>query len=170
MATYIKPTLTDLINDYITTEEEAEDKISEKGSEDAMLHMPVSDCSKAYIKSATAVKTGENYVVTIVMKEQVNPSYDDNDGLGRMSKDFLDYKDVQDTVENDKSLSYIRDIDGDITYKDYTIKATMNDDGQVIKIEHYGTGNIDVFLELSYSWADVNGSLDFNAKYYDFIY
>lgn len=171
VATYIKPTLTDLINDFLTSDEEAEDRISEKGSEEAMLRMPVSDCSKAYVKSATSVKAGENYVITIVMKEQVNPSYDDSDGLGRMSKDFLDYKDVQDTVENDKSVSYvIRDINGDITYKDYTIKATMNDDGQFIKIEHYGTGDIDVSLDLSYSWTEVYGSLDFNAKYTDFIY
>ena len=130
--------------------------------------MPSSDCDKKYIKSATAKKDGANYVVTIVLNEQVNPSYQDADGLVKMSREFLAYADVQDTVKNDATVSKIvKSLDGQIVYKDYTITAVMTADGKFVSITHYGVGYIDATLNGS---LHANGELEFNAKYTDFKY
>jgi hypothetical protein len=114
---------------------------------------------------------GANYIVTIVMKDQVNPSYSDADGLARVSKEFLDYKDVEYTVKNDASAAkLVKAIDGTITYKDYTIVAKMNSQGQFIEITHYGVGYIDADLTLVAGTAKSTGSLASTARYYDFKY
>lgn len=160
--------VTKIIGGFMTEESEAEVKANAKGSEDSKNRMPPSDCDKKYVKSATAKKEGELYIVTIVMNEQINPSYQDADGLVKMSKEFLAYADVQDTVKNDATVSKIvKSLDGQIVYKDYTITATMNSKGQFVDITHYGVGYIDATLNGS---LHANGELEFNAKYYDFQY
>lgn len=165
-------TLTNLIEGYLTDEESAENKYSEKGSDDAKNRMPISDCSAAYIKSVTAKTKGENYIITIVMKDHINPSYDDADGLAKMSKDFLDYKDVVNVVETDQSVSNIvSDIDGEINYKDYTIIAEMTKDGKFVEISHYGVGYIDADLKMTMiGTVGVLGAISFNSRYCDFKY
>ncbi len=163
---------TDLLRDFMTTEEEAEVKVNAKGSDDAKNRMPYSLCSSSCVKSATAVRSGSNYVVTIVMRDQVNPSYRDSDGIGVMSRDFLDYKDVVSTVENDQTVSkVVRDLDGTINYKDYTIVATMNEKGQFINIKHYGVAYLNADLD-SVGWGsiDIRGTTSFYSVYSDFVY
>ncbi len=161
----------ELLCGFLTTEEEAEEKINARGSDDAKNRMPISNVSKEYVKSVTAKRDGANYIVTIVMKDQVNPSYSDADGLARVSKEFLDYKDVQYTVKNDASVSKVaKSIDGTITYKDYTIVAKMNSQGQFIEITHYGVGYFDADLTLVAGSANTTGALASTARYYDFEY
>ncbi len=169
---YLNGTLTSLVEGFLTSEADAETKINKKGSEDAMRRMPASDCSASAVASATAVKSGDNYVVTIVMKDQVNPSYDDTDGLGVMSKDFLDYKDVVETVESDATVKkVIKSIDnGEIKYKGYTITAAMTADGKFIGITHYCDAPFEADLNMVTGKTSVTGGLCFNAYYYDFVY
>ncbi len=171
-AQFIAGTLTNLIQGFITTEADAETKIIEKGSEDAMTYFPAGDCSKSYIKSVTDDYKNGTHTITIVMKEQVNPSRDDNDGLSRMSKTFLDMKDVKDTIENDSTVSKIvRSADGTITYKDYTIVAKMTEDGKFTEITHYGVGEISGTVSAT-GVGDVNvtGAVSFSERYTDFVY
>ena len=165
---FLDGAVTSIIGGFMTDESEAEVKVNAKGSDDAKSRMPSSDCDKKYIKSATAKKDGANYVVTIVLNEQVNPSYQDTDGLVKMSREFLAYADVQDTVKNDATVSKIvKDLDGQIVYKDYTITAVMTADGKFVSITHHGVGYIDATLNGS---LHANGELEFNAKYTDFKY
>ena len=165
---FLDGAVTSIIGGFMTEESEAEVKVNAKGSDDAKNRMPSSDCDKKYIKSATAKKDGANYVVTIVLNEQVNPSYQDADGLVKMSREFLAYADVQDTVKNDATVSKIvKSLDGQIVYKDYTITAVMTADGKFVSITHYGVGYIDATLNGS---LHANGELEFNAKYTDFKY
>ena len=165
---FLDGAVTSIIGGFMTDESEAEVKVNAKGSDDAKNRMPSSDCDKKYIKSATAKKDGANYVVTIVLNEQVNPSYQDADGLVKMSREFLAYADVQDTVKNDATVSKIvKSLDGQIVYKDYTITAVMTADGKFVSITHYGVGYIDATLNGS---LHANGELEFNAKYTDFKY
>lgn len=165
-------TLGSLLEGFLTTEEAAEVKVNEKGSDDAKLRMPISDCSKNYIKSVTTKCDGDNYVITIVMKECVNPSYDDNDGLARMSRDFLDMKDVEATIKYDETVSaLVRSFDnGEITYKDYTIKAVMTKDGKFVSIEHFGPADISADMAMIVGNVSIWGSMSFYVKYYDFKY
>jgi hypothetical protein len=153
-----------IIAGFMTTEEEAEVKENPKGSDDAKNRMPISDCDKKYVKSATAKKDGANYVITIVLVEQTNPSYKDADGLVKMSREFLDYGDVQEAV---KDISIVKSLDGQIVYKDYTITAVMTADGKFVSITHQGVGYIKANLNGS---INANGELEFNAKYTDFKY
>ena len=164
--------LTDLIGNFMTTEEEAEEKINEKGSDDAKNRMPISNCSKDDVASATAEKLPDgNYKVVIVMKDQVNPSYTDTHGLALMSKEFLDFKDVQNTVATDETVKkLVKSLDGTITYKAYTITATMTADGKFVEIVHYCRGDIVAAVEAVAGSLNASGALSFNAKYYNFQY
>ena len=135
--------------------------------------MRPSDCSKDYVKSATAKRDGNNYIITIVMKDQVNPSYDDLDGLARMSRGFIDYKDVVDAVETDGYAvsKIVKSTDSTITYKDYTIVATMNAKGQFVSIEHYYRADFEGDITLTeHGTTAFSGACNFRASYYDFKY
>ncbi len=169
---FLSGTLTSVIKKFMTEESAAEEKINAKGSDDAKNRMPSGDISKSYVKSATAKKDGDNYIVIIVMNDQVNPSYADKDGLVKVSKEFLDIKDVQDTVKNDETVSSIvSKLDGTITYKEYTITAKMNAKGQFIDITHYCVGDIKADLTaVGVGDLSASGALSFNAHYYDFKY
>ena len=127
--------------------------------------MPPSDCSASHVKSATAEKLSNgNYKVVIVMKEVSNPSYQDADGLVKMSKEFLDMKDVMKEAAN---ISIVKSLDGEIKYVDYTITAEMTKDGKFVSITHWGVGYITANLNGS---INASGELEFNAKYTDFQY
>ncbi len=169
---FLAGTLTDLIGNFMTPEAEAEEKVNAKGSDDAKNRMPSSDCSKSYIKSVTSKTEGDNYVITIVMNDQVNPSYDDKDGLVKMSREFLDINDVKETVATDETVSkVVSKLDGTINYKAYTITAKMTKDGKFIDIVHYGVGDIKADLTaVAVGDLSASGALSFNAHYYDFKY
>lgn len=168
----IAGTLKNLIMNFMTQEADAEEKINAKGSDDAKNRMAPGDCSESYIESVTKTTKGNNYVITIIMKDQVNPSYDDADGLVKMSKEFLDIKDVQDTVKNDATVSkVVKSLDGTITYKAYKITAEMTKDGKFVSITHYGLGDIKAHVNAALvGELDASGALSFNAKYYNFKY
>ena len=153
-----------ILEGFMTTEDEAEVKVNAKGSDDAKNRMPASNCDKKYIKSATAVKEGNNYKVTIVLVDFTNPSYSDPDGLQLMSREFLDYADVEKEAKN---IAIVKSLEGQIVYKDYTITAIMTADGKFESITHNGIGYIKANLNGS---INANGELEFNAKYTDFKY
>ena len=158
-----------ILEKFMTTEDEAEVKVNAKGSDDAKNRMPLSNCSKGAVKSATAEKLSNgNYKVVVVMNDQVNPSYADKDGLGVMSREFLDYKDVEKTVVEDPTVSKIvKSLEGQIEYKAYTITSEMTADGKFVSITHYGIGYIKANINGS---INATGELEFNAKYTDFKY
>ncbi|MBE6752144.1 MAG: hypothetical protein E7556_06405 [Ruminococcaceae bacterium] len=154
-----------ILEGFMTTEDEAEVKVNAKGSDDAKNRMPPSDCSASHVKSATAEKLSNgNYKVVIVMKEVSNPSYQDTDGLVKMSKEFLDYADVQKEAKN---IPIVKSLEGEIKYVDYTITAEMTKDGKFVSITHQGIGYIKANLNGS---INATGELEFNAKYTDFQY
>ncbi len=169
---FLAGTLTDLIGKFMTPEDKAEEKVNAKGSDDAKNRMPISDCSKSYIKSVSSKTEGDNYVITIVMNDQVNPSYADKDGLVKMSREFLDINDVKKTVVEDPTVSkVVSKLDGTINYKAYTITAKMTKDGKFIDIVHYGVGDINADLTaVAVGDLSASGALSFNAHYYDFKY
>ena len=154
-----------ILEGFMTTEDEAEVKENAKGSDDAKNRMPISNCTAGAVKSATAEKLANgNYKVVIVMNEEVNPSYAGTDGLAVMSREFLDYKDVEKEAAN---IAVVKSLEGEIKYVDYTITAEMTADGKFVSVTHYGIGYIKANLNGS---INANGELEFNAKYTDFKY
>ncbi|MGN1316636.1 MAG: hypothetical protein ACI4VW_06170 [Acutalibacteraceae bacterium] len=165
-------TFKNIIMSFMTQEADAEEKINAKGSDDAKNRMAPGDCSESYIESVTKTTKGNNYVIKIVMKDTVNPSYDDADGLVKMSKEFLDFKDVQKEVQtNDTVKAVVKSLDGTITYKAYTITAEMTKDGKFVSITHYGVGDMKANVNAALVGdLEASGALSFNAKYYNFKY
>ena len=170
--TFLSGPLTSLIKSFMTEESAAEEKINEKGSDDAKNRMPISNCAASDVASATAKKLDNgNYEVVIVMKDVVNPSYSDTTGLVLMSKEFLDIKDVQNTVATDETVKkLVKSVDGTITYKAYTITAEMTADGKFVSITHFCAADIVANVEAVAGSLGASGALGFNAKYYDFRY
>ena len=169
---FLAGTLTNLIKGFMTEESAAEEKINEKGSDDAKNRMPISNCAASDVASATAKKLDNgNYEVVIVMKDQVNPSYTDTTGLALMSREFLDFKDVQNTVATDDTVkAIVKSLDGTITYKAYTITAEMTADGKFVSITHFCRADIVADVQAVAGSLGASGALGFNAKYYDFKY
>lgn len=153
-----------ILEGFMTTEDEAKVQNNPKGSDDAKNRMPASNASAQWIKSATAQKNGDNYTVVIVLADATNPSYADTDGYPLMTREFLDYKDVEKEAKN---ISIVKSLEGEILYKDYTITAEMTADGKFISITHKGVGYMKANLNGS---INANGELEFNAKYTDFAY
>ncbi len=161
---FLDSVIVPILEGFMTTEDEAEVKQNAKGSDDAKNRMPASNASPQWIKSATAIKNGDNYTVTIVLADATNPSYSETDGYPLMTREFLDYKDVEKEAKN---ISIVKSLEGEITYKDYTITAEMTADGKFISITHLGIGYMKANLNGS---INANGELEFNAKYTDFQY
>ena len=168
----LQSTFKSLLEGFLTTEEDAEVKVNEKGSEDAMCRMPLSNCSEEAVKSVTVKESGSNLIITIVMKDQTNPATTDTDGLNVMSNDILYVEDIYDTIENDSTVSsVIKKVNrADVTYKGYTIKATMTKDGKFVSIEHYGPADLVTEVNTIIGNIGFSGRINFNAKYYDFRY
>ena len=170
----MSPVVQTMLEGFLVKEDDAEVRDSVKGSDDAKRRMQISNCSKDAVRSVTAQKSGSNYIVTIVMKSQTNPSPNDTDGINVMSRDILYMEDVVYTVENDqvvkKIISGIEN--GEIHYKDYTITAIMTPDGKFVEINHYCSTDFNADLDLVYndSRSRTKGKLDFCASYTDFVY
>ena len=154
-----------ILEKFMTTEDEAKVQENAKGSDDAKNRMPISNCTAGAVKSATGEKLANgNYKIVIVLNEQTNPSYADTDGLAAMSREFLDYKDVEKEAKN---IAIVKSLEGQIVYKDYTITSEMTADGKFVSITHCGIGYIKANLNGS---INATGELEFNAKYTDFKY
>lgn len=169
----LKGTLTDLIKGFMTAEADATVETSEKGSEDAMNRMPASNCTPEYVQSATAVKDGDNYKVTIVMRTQQNPAKSDTDGLRVMSKDILYMEDVVDTIQNDDTVSaVVKELKvGTIDYVDYTITAVMTPDMKFVSIDHDCIADLTATIDaVAIGVVHGNGQLGFHTRYTNFVY
>ena len=164
--------LKSLIEGFLTKEEDAETKVQEKGTEDAMRRMPISNCSESTIESVTKTTSGSNVVITIVMKDVTNPAKTDTDGLNLMSRDFLYMEDVHETVKTNSAVKLlVKSLDkGEITYKAYTITATMTADGKFVEITHQCNAELVADAKLILGSVQGDGVLQFNVKYWDFKY
>ncbi len=162
-----------LIEGFMTKEADAEDKVSEKGSEDAMRRMPASNCSQDKIESVTKKEANGNYIITIVMKDENNLKKADTDGLNVMSRDILYMEDVEDTVKNDDTVKkLVKSLDeGTITYKAYTITAEMTKDGKFVNITHKCSADLVAKVSVAiFGQIGGSGTLTFNVVYKDFVY
>ena len=167
----LKGTLTDLIKGFMTEESAAEDRATES-VDDSKNWMPASNCKPSECK-ATAVKDGDNYVVTIVMNDQINPAKSDTSGLRVMSKDILYMEDVVDTIQNDDTVSaVVKELKvGEINYKAYTIKAVMTADGKLVSIDHDCIADLKATIDaVGIGVVMGSGQLGFHTRYTNFKY
>ncbi len=164
--------LSDMIESFMTSEADAEVKVSAKGSDDAKNRMPACNATEATIASVTKKEEGSNIVITIVMKDSLNPGLEDTDGLTAMSDDLLYIKYVTDTIESNSFVNaLVKELTkGDINYVAFTITATMTKDGKFVEIRHDGDGMIDAAAQTILGEVSGTGGIAFHARFYDFEY
>ncbi len=164
--------LSEMIESFMTAEADAEVLVSEKGSEEAKSRFPASNCTEDSLVSVKKEESGSNYIITIVMKDQLNPGLEDTDGVTVMTNDLLYIKYVTDTIESNGFVNaLVKELTkGDITYKNFTIVATMTKDGKFLEIKQDVDGYIDAAAETLFGEVSGTGAIGFHIRYFDFKY
>ena len=162
-----------IIKGFVTSEADAGESVSDKGSDDAKRRMAPCGSSVDYVQSATKEDLPNgNYKITIVMKDENTP-VKGSAGIAAMSTGILYMEDVQDTIQNDKTVSVLVKGLGDgsgIMYRAYTITAEMTKDGKFVDINHVTTGEITANAKLLIGSISGNGTLVFHSHWYNFNY
>lgn len=165
-------TLLGIIQGFVTTEEEAGESVSEKGSKEAKERMAPCGAAIDKVNSATCTASGNNYKIKIVMNDETTPAKGSK-GIASMSTGILYLEDVKDTIANDSKVKLVvksLDDSSKIVYKAYTITATITKDGKFIDMQHVVTGNVDASAKLILGSIAGTGVLTFHSNWYDFKY
>ncbi len=125
----------DMFEDMSVSEEDAEEYYFSKGTQEANIFMPLGNCSPDSVKSATIKEKGGNYIITIVMKDQVNPQKTDTDGVNVMSNSIM-YADDMESEFSQSMGSYMKNLNVDCRYEGYTIVAEVTKNGELVSINH----------------------------------
>ncbi|NLA76806.1 MAG: hypothetical protein GX851_03070, partial [Clostridiales bacterium] len=134
---------------FMTKKDKAAPEVKEKGSD--MRWFPVykatagcllTDASK--VKSADCKKSGNNYVLTIVLNSEDNPEPAADKATSAPSATGgifspLSRADIDNTLVNDERVSkYIKDFDYKLTYHDCKAVLTYNPEtGHIVSLEQY---------------------------------
>ena len=162
-----------VLKGFMTSEADASDTVSEKGSDDAKRRMAPCGASIDNVASASRKELPNgNYEVVIVMKDENTPPKGSN-GIASMATGILYMEDVLDTVQNDSTVSKIvKSLDkGEIIYKAYTITAEMTKDGKFVSIDHVTTGELAATASVVLiGQISGGGVLEFHSKWTNFVY
>lgn len=158
-----------ILEGFMKTEDQAEAKTSDKGTEDAMRRMAPCGADMSFVKSATKEDLPNgNYKITIVMNDEDTPKKGSK-GIAAMATGILYMEDVLVEVQNISAVKSLNE--AKIVYKAYTIVAEMTKDGKFVTIDHNTVGdisaNVDVVLIGNITGT---GQLAFTSKWYDFKY
>ncbi len=170
----INKTISDIAEGMVILEKEAEEREFSKGSDQSMYMISdwtLSDYSM--IKSAACVPVGENYEITITMKDEDTPKKYGS-VLGQVTGNLTYWEDIECTLDNDPTIQKVLSSYDDIhvIYNNFTIRAVMTPDGKFISLEH----NCDVDVLIGSAkilvFSVENKSMKFSNyfKCYDFVY
>ena len=165
-------TLESIIMGFVTSEDKAEVKDNAKNTDDSKNRMPVSNCTMNSVQSVSSKEVNGNYVITIVMKDQVNPTAEDTDGISLMSRDLLYMSAVTDTIQSNGAIkAIVKELKtAEMNYKAFTITAEMTKDGKFVNITHECRAELKAEAKLIVGSLAGDGVLIFRAKFYDFAY
>ncbi|MBE6715506.1 MAG: zinc-ribbon domain-containing protein [Ruminococcaceae bacterium] len=160
--------LASALNKMMKSEDDAGEKVSSKGSSLAKERFPgwnLSDLSK--VASATCTKSGENFRISLVMKDEDSPSRSGG-SLPKVSNSIV-YLDEIEAVLSDYLESYT---DVHLWYRNYTITAVMTPEGEFISIDHSADIEIQIgeITALGITLNNISGYMRCNCKYYNFAY
>ena len=164
--------LANIIKGFVTSEDKAAVKDNAKGSDDSKNRMPVSNCTMNSVQSVSSKEVNGNYVITIVMKDQVNPTEQDTDGVSLMSRDLLYMTAVTNEIQNNGAIkAIVRELKtAELNYKAFTVTAEMTKDGKFVSITHECHADLKAEAKLIVGSLSGDGVLCFRAKFYDFAY
>lgn len=155
---------------YATTEDEAEDQFSEKGSDDAKRRFPpctLTDYSK--VASATCTEANGNYKITIIMLDEDTPK--GGTFLKEVTDSVLLWEDIEKEVtENVKIIKDFNDVH--VIYKGYQIDAEITPDGKFVTLDQHAHVDISIGSAkiLIATLKNKSGTMDNYMKLWDFQY
>ena len=155
---------------YATTEDEAEDQFSEKGSDDAKRRFPpctLTDYSK--VASATCTESGGNYKITIIMQDEDTPK--GGSFLKEVTDSVLLWEDIETEVTT--NVKIIKDFqDVHVVYKGYQIDAEITPDGKFVTLDQHAHVDIQIGSAkiLIATLKNKSGTMDNYMKLWDFQY
>ena len=160
-----------VIDNFMTTKEEAEVQVQEKGSEDAKNRFP--DCTLTDLsKVASATKKdlpNGNYEITIIMQDEDTPMNEESSFLAKVTSSVLFWEDIERTIKED--VAVVSAINSrSVNYKGYKITAEMTQDGKFVTLGHYATVDIKANAKITLFTLDIGGTLYNNCEYTDFKY
>ncbi|MBE6750971.1 MAG: hypothetical protein E7556_00430 [Ruminococcaceae bacterium] len=160
-----------ILESYLITEDEAEVKVNQKGSYDAMCRFPdctLTDLSK--VKSATKrdLPNG-NYRITIVMMDEDTPMNKETSFLSQVTNSVFYWDDIQEVINE---YSFIKSINSkSVLHESFTIEAEMTRDGKFVSLTHYATvdmyANVDILVVGN---QDIECEILNACEYFNFIY
>ena len=150
-----------------TSEEEAEKYNYSIGSDEARENIALSNCSANSVQSATIEEKGGNYIITIVMKDQVNPQKTDTDGVSVMSTNILYADDLEEVLDG---TSIIKNSAIDCSYSNYTIVAEVTKNGELVSVKH--SSRLGMNADVAASFGKMTMIIDMNIyeEYSSFTY
>ena len=155
---------------YATTEEEAEDQFSEKGSDDAKRRFPpctLTDYSK--VASAECTESNGNYKITIIMQDEDTPK--GGSFLKEVTDSVLLWEDIETEVTT--NVKIIKDFnDVHVIYKGYQIDAEITPDGKFVTLDQHAHVDISIGSAkiLIATLKNKSGTMDNYMKLWDFQY
>lgn len=155
---------------YATTEDEADDQFSEKGSDDAKHRFPpftLTDYSK--VASAECTEANGNYKITIIMQDEDTPK--GGSFLKEVTDSVLLWEDIETEVTT--NVKIIKDFnDVHVLYKGYQIDAEITPDGKFVTLDQHAHVDISIGSAkiLIATLKNKSGTMDNYMKLWDFQY
>lgn len=160
-----------VIDNFMTTKEEAEVQVQAKGSDDAKNRFPdctLTDLSKVVSAEKKDLANG-NYEITIIMADEDTPMNEESSFLAKVTSSVLFWEDIERTIKED--VGVVKAINSrSVNYKGYKITAEMTKDGKFVKLGHYATVDIKANATITVFTLDIGGVLYNNCEYSNFKY
>lgn len=160
-----------ILGNYMTKEDAAEEQVNAKGSDDAKNRWGAEFSGGAdLVKDATCVKDGSNYKITITTVAENTPKTRAESKLAGITQSILYWEDIDKEL---KGISQLKEYSAiEVKYNVVTIEAVMTPDGKFVSLNH--TANVDIVIGhakiLFLNIDNKSAHLDNYCKYYSFQY
>ncbi len=163
------------LGNFMTDEKEVAEQVNAKGSDEAKNRIAawtLTDLSK--VAAAKCEKNGNNYKITIIMKDEKNPERGKS-VLGQVTNAIVYWDDLKYTLDEDPSIQRVLTSYENIfiVYRGFTIEAEMTPDGRFVSIDHTADVDINIgkaIIMNSITIENKYGHMWNYCKYFDFKY
>ena len=163
-------TVKKLFQNYMTTAEQVQDRVYDKGTQEARDQFPgftLTDYSK--VKSVKIQENATAYKIIIVMQDEDTP-HRGSSFIAQVTNSVLLWEDIDAELKNISVLSEYSDIH--VWYRDFTITAVTTKDGAFTALQHLAP-NIDIQIghaKMIINIDNKNIKLTNYCNYLDFRY
>lgn len=160
-----------LLRQYVTPEERARSESFAKESQEAKDAFPAFTLKDlSYVKTASCVRVGDNYQITIVFQHEDTP-HENNSFLGQATDAVIFWDtQIEPILAEISQLRAYEDVHVD--FRDVTIAAEVTSDGQFLSLRHTAPAEISIgSARFSiFTFTDKSLQLVSTVEYTDFRY